>query len=102
MSNELGIRMKVLRTTGRLTDALDDTDFPDQDEFQHLIVIPSSPIKDKCASCLRFVFFGLVITTVIAILTIVFKHHNDGTAILVSRPPMQVFNIIIDINILDA
>jgi hypothetical protein len=82
MTTELGIRMKVLRNTGRLADALNDEtslDDPDQEEFEHLIVMPKNPLKGKCASFLRILFFGLIAVTLMSVSYLLIKDHLDNT-----------------------
>ncbi|CAL8074591.1 unnamed protein product [Orchesella dallaii] len=77
MAREPGIRMKIFQKTGQFTDIVDDGRMADQDneDLQHLILIPKNHMQGKCAKCLRLVFYSLVAVSVLSIGLILSREH---------------------------
>lgn len=78
-----GIQMKILRKTGEFNEILEDIRLGDlsqhdNDDLQHLILIPKNPMQGKWAKGLRILFYSLALASILGAFLIVARDHHTS------------------------
>ena len=76
MHGDQGIRLKIFSKSGQFSDLGEPV--TDNEDLQHLILIPKNPMNGKWGKCLRVVFYSLVLVSIASVFLIISKHHSSS------------------------